>query len=666
MSRTCKTILAVVLVIISTFSLITALQYLTRDVRADLTEHRLYTLSEPTRKILDKVDQPLEMTLYYSRNLALTGPQWIRDTYDYFTYVQDLLREYERASEGKIRLEVVDPRPFSQAEEQAVAADVDAIPISAPDEKQREYFYFALTVRSEFGRVEVLELFDPADPFDQYHQNLLEYNITRTIDKIVTPRARRIGLIESLRMQGMRGMPMRPGSPPWPLLSVLENRYEVVGIPAQAQEIPEVDLLLIVHPKGLSDRLRFAIDQWVLAGNPTIVAVDPLCVAEQFLYSQQQLMQGVDLSSDLPELLAAWGVQMGDGVLCDEILSPEAGMPAAGTRDLARLNLEPRNFATDHPVTSELQRAFLLLAGGLTPLDKPGLTFTPLLHSSRQGVVVPRGGQSLMEYFADLATRYDSIRQAQGPQERTLAMACVVRGKASSAFPNGLELPDVDEEDLSAEGSGAGPDEAEESGQEGESQPPRLTGLTASTAAINVIVMADVDFLHRAYYPISRTRTMALGDNGPFLLNAIDYLTGSQDLLEIRGSKIFERPFKAVRELESQAQEKIAEKTLELRQERETLKREQEEALEKMRAEGRFSAGELMKFIQEGNELIRQKDREMRSVQNVKRQSVEQLGQRLQKYNMFVAPAVILLISLLLTAYRIFRRRMFLRRVVQS
>ncbi len=675
MSRTIKTMLAVVLVLVGTFSLVTALGYLTGSVRADLTQGDLYTLTDGTRKIIEKIDQPIEMKLYYSRHLALTGPQWIRGTYDYYTYVEDLLQEYRRASDGKIQLEILDPRPFSEAEQQALTAEINALPASMePESGETEYFYFALTLRTQLGKVETLQLYDPANPIDPFGQDLLEYNITRAISRLVTPKARKIGILSSLPVMGMPGFSrFQPGMPEWPLVSALRQDFQVEPIRGDSEEIPDdVDLLMVVHPRNLPENLRFALDQWVLKGKATLIAVDPLCRAAQEIMppNMQQPVTVDQLSSDLPQLLSAWGIALSQGVLVDETLSPSSRRSRASARQESILHfvmLEGPQMASESPITAGLEDIWLLAPGGLQLQPVENLRITPLLESTVMARTVPAMGMDISTFWQQLPQQYAMLQRGMmGPADpgagSRIPIACLIEGSAKSAFPEGIEVP-VEQEPETPEDpeSDAGDEDPEEPSMR------KLTGLTESAQPIRVVLTADVDFLRHAYIRSFDGQVRPIpAENGAFIFNAIDYLTASADLLSIRASKDFTRPFKVVEEMEEKAQIEVAEKVNKLQQERDRLLQQNRATIAQLQQEGTFPINELVKLQREQNELIQQKDREIRAVRNLKRQSIEQLGRRLQKYNMFIAPAVILFIALLLASYRIAKRRMFLRRAAQS
>jgi ABC-type uncharacterized transport system involved in gliding motility auxiliary subunit len=650
-----KTTLAVLLVLVATFSAITALQYAASGARADLTDRDLYTLSQGTHNIIDRIGQPIEMTLYYSRTTALKCPRWALQTYDYYRYVADLLREYERAGEGKIRLEIVDPRPFSDAEEEALDAGVEAIPIAiSQDGEQFENFFFGLTVRTQLGKTERIERFDPS------RQDRLEYDVTKLIDDVITIDARRLGVLSPLPVRGMqRPNPMMPQqNPGWPVFDELSRTFDIVEVPVGAETIEGIDVLMVIHPKNLPIQTRWAIDQWVLAGNPTIVMVDPFCLFDQPPPQMRQMRQQQwPNSSDLPQLLSAWGLSLRNGLLVDRSLSQTVPGRGGQTRELLeRLVLEEQELASEGLVTEPMESMLLLYAGGLEIRPTEGLEITTLAESTSLGRIVSKEG--LNPQFAQffIADRYEKALAAEAnvpdpPPADPIPLAALVQGEATSAFPDGVTLP-----------AEAAPDqEGAEAPAEGE----KLTGLTESSSPIKVMVVADCDFYRISYWQGGFGRPFEVRDNAMLVLNTIDYLTGSEDLLSIRGRKAFRRPFRVVDELENEAEKAIVEKVEQLEAEQEELIRKRDEQIEQMRQTGgtfQDLVSRIAEVQREWDERIEANKQQIRRVKDTKRESIESLGDRLRAYNMFLAPVIILVIALILTIYRIARRRTFLHR----
>jgi len=271
MNRMTRAILAIFFIAIIGISLISFSQGLLKSVRLDMTDQKLYTLSDGTREILASLKQPITMKLFYTKTATMQASDQIRYYNNYYTYVKALLEEYEKQAKGKIVLEIVDPRPYSEEELAAIRYGLKKFPIS-----EDENFIFGLVAQTQFGKTKTIEFFAPD------RQQLVEYDISYLIDTAITRQKKRVGVLSSLDVMGETGymaqMKQMQGQQPkqkWGLISHLEKQYEVTSIPADTDEIKDVDFLLVIHPKDLPEKTLFAIDQFVLKGGRAIIAVDP-------------------------------------------------------------------------------------------------------------------------------------------------------------------------------------------------------------------------------------------------------------------------------------------------------------------------------------------------------------------------------------------------------
>jgi uncharacterized membrane protein YhaH (DUF805 family) len=299
---------AFMFIMLITASAISISQNIGKVWKIDLTEQEIYTLSDGTKAILAKLNQPIKAKLYYSETAALEAPDQIRFFNNYYKFVKALLEEYVAQSNGMVELQMVDPRPFSDDEVAAMRYGLQQYRITEEDN-----FFFGLVVQTEFGVEKVIPFFSPD------RQNFIEYDISYLIDTAITRQKTRIGVISSLPIMGddmsgymaqmMLSQGQRPKSP-WVIIEHLRKKYEVTEIPTDVNDINDVDILLVVHPKELPERTSFAIDQYVLKGGRTIVCVDPYC----FVDAQNQMAMRMGMqqshSSDLNVLLRNWGIVM--------------------------------------------------------------------------------------------------------------------------------------------------------------------------------------------------------------------------------------------------------------------------------------------------------------------------------------------------------------------
>ncbi len=271
-----RTIIGVLLILLIAFSTITICQNIGKRLKADITDQNIYTLSEGTKNILARLNQPIKVRLYYAATAALKGPDQIRFFNNYYTFVRELLEEYESAANGMIELEVIDPRPFSQEEAQALRYGLQRFPIS-----EEENFFFGLAIQTPFGIEKTIPFFAPN------RQRFVEYDISYLIDTAATRQKRKLGILSSLQVMGddvsgymaqMMAMQGQQPKPAWGIVDQLRQEYKVSKVETDTGEIKDIDILLVIHPKDLSEKTLFAIDQFVLKGGRTIVCVDPYCL----------------------------------------------------------------------------------------------------------------------------------------------------------------------------------------------------------------------------------------------------------------------------------------------------------------------------------------------------------------------------------------------------
>ncbi|MHC4738283.1 MAG: GldG family protein, partial [Planctomycetota bacterium] len=262
MNRTIRAIIGVVLVFVITFCAISISQNVGKSLKVDITDQKLYTLSDGTRAILAKLNQPVKVKLYYARTAALKGPDQIKYFNNYYEFVKALLEEYSAAAKGMIDLQIIDPRPFSEDEAQALRYGINRFPIT-----EEESFFFGLAVQTPFGVEKAIPFFSPD------RQNFVEYDISYLIDTAIVRQKKKIGILSSLPVMGedvsgymaqMRQMQGQRSEPPWGFVEQLKQQYEVISVPTDVNEIKDIDILVVIHPKDLGEQTLFAIDQFVL------------------------------------------------------------------------------------------------------------------------------------------------------------------------------------------------------------------------------------------------------------------------------------------------------------------------------------------------------------------------------------------------------------------
>lgn len=589
-----------------------------RGARLDLTENRLYTLSAGTERLVGSLREPVNLYLFSSREAMEPVPQ-LRT---YATRVRELLEEIAARSGGKVRLHVVDPAPFSEDEDRANEFGLRAVPLGPTGDP----VYLGLAgTNSTDGRA-TIEFFNPQK------EEFLEYDVARLVHELAGPKRRVVGLLTTLPLSAgfdPQAGGMRPG---WAIDDQMRELFEVRTIAPDASALPrDLDALMIVHPKGLSPALKYAIDQYVLAGGRLLLFVDPDAQQDPSGGERAALYAGSDRASTLEPLLSAWGVKFDAGrVVGDLEHALLVGDPAGGApeRHLAFLGFDAGTFAKGDVITAALDSINLATPGFLTPTPPKGVTFEPLLTSGTQSAPIAT------EKLA-MAVTADSLRSGFRPTGQRYVVAARVAGALPSAFPDG---------------------------------PPAGVAATAphlraASRPANVVVVADTDLLSDMLW--IRTQTVfgqryaeAWANNGDLVLNALDNLTGSADLISIRGRAAFSRPFTRVEALRARADDRLRAKEVEL--ERELATTEQKLAELQRRREDQSSLAlspeqqrELDRFQQEKVRIRK----ELREVRRGLDADIERLGTTLRLVNVAAVPLLLSIAALVLLALRRRRRR---------
>jgi ABC-type uncharacterized transport system involved in gliding motility auxiliary subunit len=634
--------------------------------RIDLTEQGLYTLIPGSRQVARGGDEPIRLTLYYSRRLATAIPQ-LRT---HAQRAREMLDEFSRASRGRIVLTVVDPEPFSEAEETAVRAGLTGVPVSATGERA----YLGIVGVNSTDGMEVLPFLDPGN------EALLEYDVARMIHVLDHPRRPVIGLLSSLPLTGSPPDPMlrTPPSAPWAIMAQLRGLFDVRPLdPAAGAIDPDIDVLMIVHPKPLPRDTLYAIDQYVLRGGRAVVFVDPLSEIEQVPAAPDDMLARarVPRASDLRPLLDAWGVEMIPGkVAADRDLGiprDSGSSQRPGVVDyIAWLSLRDGAINRDDPVTARVSRVNVTSAGALRALGGATTTITPLLTTTERSMLLD---EQPLRFIPD----YWGLLDAFVPSGQKLVLAARISGPASSAYPAGPprdEPPDMgldfdlDDDDALWESLEA-PGGARQPAPEGPPPEPAADDspphLETSAGSINVVVFADADILADALWlQEQRLGNIRLGyrklaDNGDLVINVLDNLAGSDALIAIRARGTYARPFDRVQEIRASAEArfKAEEQAAQAR-----IRQTQDRLNELQRA--RPDAGSAMVLSPEQQaELDRLEQdlvtarKDLRNVQLSMRKDIERLGTRLFALNATLVPALTALAAVTLGAYRAQRRR---------
>ena len=643
MASRLMTTTGVVLALVLLFAVNILASRILGPARIDLTENRLFTLSEGTRAILAGLDEPVTLRFYLSQRELERVP----GIGGYADRVRALLNEYKRLSGGKLALHVIDPEPFSEEEDRAVGYGLRGVPLGLDE----GIFYFGLAATNSVDDEEVIPFF--ASEREQF----LEYDVTKLVHNLTKPKQKIVGLLSSLPIEG-QGPPMQAAmggmnAQPWMVVEQIRQLFELRSLHPKLEEIPEdVDVLMLVHPQTLPREALYAIDQYVLRGGRVVAFVDPYSETQQPGMAAGFMQPVGSRRSEIDELLSAWGVTLGDDVVADLDLALKVRMEQGGrvlTFDYpVWMNVTPHTFDQDDIVTGNLGNLGFGTPGYLEPAEGATNTFTPLVTTT------PRAAQFTTSQVAAVTTDPRDLLDAYTPQDRAYTVVARVSGKVRTAFPDGRPLP------ASTDEEGNEPAGEDEAGSEAE---PKAEHVSESTEDAQIILVADADMLADRFWVVveeflgSRI-ALPSAANSTLVVNALDNLTGSGDLISVRNRGTFTRPFVRVVALKQQAERVYRAKEQELIAQLEETERRLVELEESNQGNESLiitdaQRDELVQFRQERVRIRK----ELREVRRQLRADIEALESWLKFANIGLVPILIGLTGLAAGLLQLRRRR---------
>ncbi len=579
-----------------------------KPVRVDMTQEKAYTLSPGTKAILQKLDTPVKIRFYCTQSETAT-PETVY-LKDYARKVEDLLHEYKQVAGKNLIIEKFDPQPDSDAEDSAKLDGLEAQPLQGEGA-----FYLGLAVSLADERV--------ALPFLQPNrEKQLEYDITRAIARVFTPEKPTVGIMSALPVFGEPGNPMmmeqtgQPGgTPAWTLVDQLKQDFNVKHVELTADKIDDdVNVLLVIHPKDISDKAQFAIDQFVLRGGKLIAFLD---AQSAITMRQQNPMAGGEMSgasSSLDKLLKAWGMQFDTSKVVADLnfkmqLQGPNGQP---TEAPAFLALTPDGINRDDIVTSQIDNLWLPMCGAFTGEPAAGLKETVLLNSTKEAELVDSfmagmGGDSILNGFKPTGVNYK--------------LAIRLTGKFKTAFPDGAPVTGTN--------SVAKANDA----------------LKESKTETSVVLFGDSDLLADDF-SLRKTETPfgtminPMNANLDLAQNLVEQMAGDNNLIGVRSRASMSRPFTLIKQLEAEAEARGQAKITELQQSlQETQSHLNDLQAQKKDKDQRFilspeQQAEIENFRQKQAEV----SKELKQAQKDLRKEVVSLETRLEWLNILAMP----------------------------
>jgi gliding motility-associatede transport system auxiliary component len=608
--------------LVALFLVLVAFNYLASSAaaRVDLTEGKLYTLSDGTKRILRGLDAPVKVRLYISQG-EHTMPVQLRS---YAQRVEDLVREFKSVAGANLVVEKYNPQPDSEEEDAAQLDGVEPQQLSSG-----EQFYLGLVV-SRLERKQALGALNPM------RERLLEYDLARAVARVGIAEQPTIGLMSALPVLGEKFNPFtRQSSEPWVLATELKRDFNVRPVNMTATSIDQdLKVLLVIHPRDISEATEYALDQFVLRGGKLVVFVDPYAYFDQ----QPSPVPGVGgggTSSTMPRLFKAWGVGINPGkVIADVVYASGSGnryTPTVLTLNRTALN-------RDDVVTSQIETLLYAFGGAFSVKPAPGLKATELVKSSPNSMLVDNVVASVSGEAATKGFK---------PDEVSRPLAVRLSGKFTTAFPEGRPKSDA----AAAKDAKPKPEPAPE------------PALKETAKDNSVLLVADVDMLNDgAAVDIQEVfgRRIVVPSNGnlAFAQSIVEQLASGDDLISLRSRAAAFRPLTVVRQMEADAQKqyfgKIQSIETELQKTTEKL-----QGLQKSRGAAAKGAQILTPQEQDEIESFRKKvmetRKELKDLRKNLRQDAEQLVLWTKVANIALMPLLVALVGLAVALVR--RRR---------
>ncbi len=607
-----------------------------RSARVDLTEQRLYTLSEGSRNILQSLDEPVTLRFYLSKKLAVE----LAGIRGYTNRVLELLEEYEQASGGNLILHVIDPEPFSEEEDRAVGYGLRGVPLNQGNAQ----FYFGLVGSNATDDRELIPF------FQQSREEFLEYDLTKLVYRLANPKQKIVGLLSTLPLDGGPQMPFPQtpgGGPPWMIMDSIRELMDVKVLDKAVTDVPEdVDVLMVVHPKQLGAPTLYAIDQFVLRGGRAVVFVDPHAEADRVPPNPRNPMgmQG-PRNSDLGPVFDAWGIELVDGkVVGDLPLAKRVNFQKEDRMMVADypvwIDLTPRQLNADDVVTAKLPNIAMASAGVLRKKEDSTIEWTPLVETDDQAMQIEA---ARLQFLPDV----EGLLRDYRPGDEILVMAARLTGTVKTAFPGGR--PTAED-----------PEEPETAGADKETE--RHPHRAESAEPINVIVVADTDMLQDRFWVQSQNFLgqrigIPTAANNDFVTNTLDNLTGSHDLISVRNRGSFSRPFTLVRAIQQEAEARFRQKEQALQQRLKDTERKIQDLQSRKEDQTTIILSAEQQAALEGfrQELVVTR-KELRNVQHELQKNIDSLENVVKFLNIGLMPLVIAVGGVVLGAWNMRRR----------
>ena len=594
--------------------------------KIDLTTDKLYTVSENTKSIINNLSEPINIKLFFSNSLSKELSQ-IRD---YEKRVRELLMSYKKISNKNITVEIIDPRPFTDQEDLANVYGIQGLQLN----EEGERFYFGAVFSNSVDDTTVIPFFE----LDR--EQFLEYDLTKTIYNLANTTKPNIGLISGLHLVGRvnNSQGSAQYERPFYIYQTLSEFFNVIDLSLEVSEIPEnIDQLLIVHPKNLSDATLYAIDQFVMTGKGVTIFTDPFSEFDNNLSKPESEK---DFSnSNLSRLFKSWGFDMKPGMVIGDIVNGrKVSLGPSNDQKIVTyvlwLAIQQNLLSNTDIITSNLDYIFLKSAGSIENLNtNSSLVIEPLISTSKESMLIER---YKMQFRADP----EQLLKDFESQDKSYIIGARIKGELDSAFT----MEDIKKIELDTK--------------------QHINNIKDA----NIILFADTDLLSDNTWiseqdMFGRNSITPIADNGRMVVNSIESMSGSRNLIGLRGRGSSNRPFLVIEDLQKKAELSFREKQISLQNELQGTEDKLKEIQSNQLNSSENKTSEQNKAIEEFQRKILSIRKQLRDVQRQLNADIERLENNIKILNIWTMPLIVIILYFFIKVFTEKRRKEFYRKI---
>lgn len=594
--------------------------------KIDLTTDKLFTVSENTKSIIKNLSEPISIKLFFSNSLSKELSQ-IRD---YEKRVRELLMSYKKISNKNITIEIIDPRPFTDQEDLANVYGIQGLQLN----EEGERFYFGAVFSNSVDDTSVIPFFE----LDR--EQFLEYDLTKTIYNLANTKKPNIGLISGLPLVGRvnNSQGNAQYERPFFIYQTLSEFFNVIDLSLEVSEIPQnVDQLLIVHPKNLSDVTLYAIDQFVMTGKGVTIFTDPFSEFDNNLSKPESEK---DFSnSNLSRLFTSWGFDMKPGMVIGDIVNGrKVSLGPSNDQKIVTyvlwLAIQQNLLSNTDIITSNLDYVFLKSAGSIENLNtNSSLVIEPLISTSKESMLIER---YKMQFRADPEQLLKDFQS----QDKSYIIGARIKGEFDSAF----SMEEIKKIELDTN--------------------KHINNIKDA----NIILFADTDLLSDNTWiseqdMFGRNSITPIADNGRMVVNSIESMSGGRNLIGLRGRGSSNRPFLVIEDLQKIAELSFREKQISLQNELQGTEDKLKEIQSNQLGSSESKTSEQNKAIEEFQRKILSIRKQLRDVQRQLNADIERLENNIKVLNIWTMPLIVIILYFFIKVFTEKRRKEFYRKI---